>query len=315
MQHFPFSLEQLRILKAIKTEKNFKAAAKKLYLSQPAITLQIQKLENKLDFPIFERSKKQICFTRTGELILDYATRILVLCEEANKALLSLKNIKRNKLIIGSSNTTGTYLVPKIIGLFCKRYSYAKIKLEINSTYRTTWGVANGEIDIAIVGGRVTNELSQLVQIKPFVEDELVLIIPKFHHLNKLRKINKDDIYELKFIGLNKHSIIRENIDKVLDQNNIESKRLKIIIELNSIEAIKNAVQAGLGVAFVSIFVLTDEIYLKSINLLQINNIKIKRTLSLIINSKTSKSNLFEKFHHHMISIFQISKYKKFLNL
>nr|QWK41849.1 lysR transcriptional regulator [Protohalopteris sp.] len=315
MQYFPFSLEQLRILKSIKAEKSFKAAAKKLYLSQPAVTLQVQNLEKKLDFPIFDRSKKQICFTRTGELVLDYATRILVLCEEADNAIMYLKDVNRNKLIIGSSNTIGTYLLPKIIGLFCRRYSYANINLEVNSTYPIAWGVATGEIDLGIVGGRVTNQFSKSIQIIPFVEDELVLIMPKFHPFNTFKLIRKEDIYELNFIALNKQSIVRENIDKVLDQNNIDSKRLKISFELNSIEAIKSAVQAGMGVAFISIFVLTDEIYLKNINVVKIKSIKIKRTLSIVINSKTSKSKLSRKFHHHLISLFQNHKYKKFLNL
>lgn len=317
MKNFPFSLDQLRILKAIKTEKSFKGAAEKLYLSQPAISLQIQKLESKLNFPVFERFNKQTNFTKSGELILDYATRILVLCEEANQSILYLKDVKRSKLLIGSSSTIGTYLLPKIIGLFCQRYSYANIKLEVNSTYRTAWAVANGEIDLGIVGGEIPNELYPLIKIMPFVEDELVLILPKFHRVNRLKKIRKEDIYELKFIGLTKGSLIRETIDKVLDQNSVESTRLKIIMELNSIEAVKSAVQAGLGVAFVSIFVLTDEIYLKSINIIKIKNVKIKRTLSIVVNSKTAQSKLFGKFYHHMISIFQKNKniYKKFLNL
>nr|YP_011007009.1 putative RuBisCO transcriptional regulator [Phaeostrophion irregulare]WAM64296.1 putative RuBisCO transcriptional regulator [Phaeostrophion irregulare] len=315
MQHFPFSLDQLKILKAIKTEKSFKKAAEKLYLSQPAISLQMQKLEQQIDFPVFDRAKKQTCFTTTGELMLDYAIRILVLCEEADKALLYLKDIKKSRLLIGSSYTPGTYLVPKIIGLFCKRYSYANIKLEVNSTSRTSWGVANGELDIGIVGGEVPNELHGLLQIMPYIEDEIVLILPKSHRLSILKTVAKEDLYKLKFIALKKNSIIRKNIDRILEKNRIESQRLNIHLELNSIEAIKSAVQTGLGVAFISIFALTDEIYLKGINLAKIKDIKVKRIVSIIINRKTCKSKLFEKFNQHIISILKKGKYKAFLKL
>nr|YP_011007638.1 putative RuBisCO transcriptional regulator [Syringoderma abyssicola]WAM65067.1 putative RuBisCO transcriptional regulator [Syringoderma abyssicola] len=308
MKYFPFNLDQLRILQAIKSEKSFKSAAQKLYLSQPAISLQIQKLENKLDLPIFERDKKQICFTGTGELILDYATRILILCEEANKAILYLKDIKRSRLIIGASHTVGTYLLPKIIGLFCKRYPYTNVKLEVNSTYRTSWGVANGQIDIGIVGGEVPNELYPLLEINSYVEDELLLILPKFHSLIALKKMGREDLYELKFIALKKNSITRNVIDKILEKNNIESKRLKVELELNSIEAIKSAVQAGLGVGFVSIFALTDEIYLKNVHVAKIKDIKIRRILSIVANPKSYKSKLFGKFHQH---IFDLLKKKK----
>ena len=110
MKYFPFSLEQLRIIQAIKNETTIKQAAKKLYLSQPALSLQIQKLEYEIDSPILDRRKKQIYFTFTGELILDYADRILRLCEEADKAVVYLKKLKRISLTIGSNEIVGTYI-------------------------------------------------------------------------------------------------------------------------------------------------------------------------------------------------------------
>ena len=315
MKYFPFSLEQLRILRAIKNEKSLKEAAKKLYISQPAISLQIQKLEAQLDSPLFEREQKQVCFTSTGELILDYAARILVLCEEANKSLLYLKDIKRNKLIIGSSNTTGTYLLPKIIGLFCRRYSYANVKLEISSTNRTSWSVANGQIDIGIVGGYIPKELHQSLQIKKYVNDEIGLILPKFHKLGRLNSISKHDVYDLKFITLKTHSLSRKVMDRILNENKIESSRLRIELELNSIEAIKSAVQAGLGAAFISIFALNDELKLKKIQLLKVKETKINRALSIISNPKGYRSKLLEKFDKHCFDLLTKSLYIKFLNL
>lgn len=315
MQHFPFNLEQLKILKAIETEKSFKGAAYKLYLSQPAISLQVKRLEYKLGFLIFDRSRKQICFTKTGKLLLDYSTKILLLCKEAEEALLNAENINKNKLIIGSSQTVGTYLLPKIIGLFCRRYSYAKIKLEVNSTSRVSWGIVNGQIDIGIVEEEIPNQLYGLLKSTPYVEDELILILPRFYRLNISKKIIKENLYELNFIALQKSSNLRQNLDKILNNNNIEAKRLRVKLELNSIEAIKNAVQAGLGVAFVSIFTLTDDIYLRSISLAKIENIKVKRTLSIILHSNTHKTQLFRKFYQYIMNLFNRNKRQILLNL
>ena len=122
MSNFPFNLDQLRILKAIAVEGSFKKAAKKLYLSQPAISLQIQNLELQLDVPLFERDKKQVYLTDAGRLLLRYGNRILALCEETYRAIEDLQDLQGGTLIIGASQTTGTYLLPRIIGLFRQRY-------------------------------------------------------------------------------------------------------------------------------------------------------------------------------------------------
>ena len=107
----PFTLQQLRILKAVATEKNFTKAAETLYLSQPSLSKQIKKLEKNLDILLINRESNKISLTENGKVLLQYSERILALCEESCRALIDLKNGERGNLTVGASQTIGTYLM------------------------------------------------------------------------------------------------------------------------------------------------------------------------------------------------------------
>nr|YP_011005393.1 putative RuBisCO transcriptional regulator [Chorda asiatica]QWK43137.1 lysR transcriptional regulator [Chorda asiatica]WAM62256.1 putative RuBisCO transcriptional regulator [Chorda asiatica] len=316
MKYLPFSLEQLRTIQTIKNEGTVKQAAKKLYLSQPALSLQIKKLESGIKSPILDRKKRKIYFTRTGELILDYADKILNLCEEADKAILYFKNLKRISLNIGSNYTIGKYILPKIINLFCKRYSYAHIKLEISDTNTIAWDIINGKIDIGIViEEELPKELYSSLYGTPFFLEEIVLILPKSYKLKGSRNITKTNLYNLNFITLKPHLRRRKLMDDLLERYQIDTKQLKIKLQLNSIQAVKRAVQAGLGVSFVSTLMIQDELYSKRLTSVTVNSRKIHERVRLIVNLKTSQSKLSKNFYNYCFGILKTSSYIKFLNL
>ena len=263
----PFTLQQLRILKAVATEKNFTKAAEVLYISQPSLSKQIKTLEKNLDILLINRENNKISLTENGKVFLQYSERILALCEESCRALIDLKNGDRGSLTVGASQTIGTYLMPRVLALFAQNYPQIDLKVQVNSTRLIANNVLNREIDIAVVGGEIPNELRKNLTIKHFVEDELSLIISKSHPFAKKKKINKENLYYLNFITLNSNSTIRKFIDNILIQNGIETKQLKIIMQFNSIEGIKTAVSLGLGAAFVSSSAIEKEIELKTIKL------------------------------------------------
>ena len=299
----PFTLQQLRILKAIATEKSFTRAAEVLYLSQPSLSKQIKTLEKNLDTSLINRESNKISLTKNGKVFLQYSERILALCEESCRALIDLKNGDRGNLTIGASQTIGTYLMPRVLALFAQSYPQINLKVQVNSTRIVARNIMNREIDLAIVGGDVPNELKKKLTVEPFVEDELTLIISKLHPFAKKKKINKNDLYHLNFITLNSNSTIRKFVDSVLKQNNIETKQLKIVMQLNSIEGIKTAVSLGLGAAFVSSSAIEKEVELEKIVVVKIDNIKITRTLSIISNPECYKSKAFELFYKELCSL------------
>ncbi|MGI2907587.1 LysR family transcriptional regulator [Tolypothrix sp. VBCCA 56010] len=304
MSDLPFTLDQLRILKAIAVEGSFKRAADSLYVSQPAVSLQVQNLERQLDVPLFDRGGRRAQLTEAGHLLLSYGEKILTLCQETCRAIEDLQNLQGGTLIVGASQTTGTYLLPRMIGMFRQKYSDVAVQLHVHSTRRTAWSVANGQVDLAIIGGEIPGELAESLEIIPYAEDELALILPVLHPFAKLETIQKEDLYKLQFIALDSQSTIRKVIDQVLARNDIDARRFKFEMELNSIEAIKNAVQSGLGAAFVSTSAIAKELQMGVLHRAPIEGVVVKRTLWLIFNPNRYRSKAAEAFSQEILPQF-----------
>jgi DNA-binding transcriptional LysR family regulator len=295
----PFTLQQLRILKAVGREKSLTKAAKLLYLSQPLLSKQMKALEQNIGITILNRENNKISLTENGTVFLQYAERILTLCEESCRAITDLKNGERGNLTVGASQTIGIYLMPRVLALFAQTYPQISLNVQVSSTRIIAKNLRNREIDIAIVGGAIPEEFKKNLKIEDFVEDELTLIVSKSHPFVK-KKITKKDLYHLNFITLNSNSTIKKFIDTILIQNQIEINQFKIIMQLNSIEGIKTAVSLGLGAAFVSSSAIEKEIELKTIEILKIENLRITRTLSILSNPKCYKSKAFNFFYNEL---------------
>jgi DNA-binding transcriptional LysR family regulator len=164
--------------------------------------------------------------------------------------------------------------------------------------------VANGQVDLAIIGGEIPAELQESLQIIPYAEDELALILPVLHPLAKADTIQRDDLYKLQFIALDSQSTIRKVIDAVLTRCDIDTRRLKIEMELNSIEAIKNAVQSGLGAAFVSVSAIAKELQMGVLHRALIEGVVVKRTLWVIFNPNRYRSKAADAFIREILPEF-----------
>ncbi|MGB0562012.1 MAG: LysR substrate-binding domain-containing protein, partial [Spirulinaceae cyanobacterium] len=239
-----------------------------------------------------------------GHLLLSYGEKIISLCQETCRAIEDLQNLQGGTLIVGASQTTGTYLLPRMIGRFRQRYPDVSVQLQVHSTRRTSWSVANGQVDLAIIGGEVPAELQDTLHIKPYAQDELALVLPAGHALAKAETIPREDLYKLNFITLDAQSTIRKVIDQVLTRADIDPKRLKIEMELNTIEAIKNAVQSGLGVAFVSTSAIEKELKMKVLHRAAIEGVLVKRSLAVIINPNRYRSKAAEAFVREILPEF-----------
>jgi len=305
MIDIPFTLDQLRILKAIAAEGSFKRAADSLYVSQPAVSLQVQHLERQLDVPLFDRGGRRAQLTEAGQLLLSYGDRILSLCQETCRAIEDLQNLNGGTLIIGASQTTGTYLMPQMIGLFRKKYPDVSVQLHVHSTRRTAWSVANGQIDLAIIGGEIPADLQDSLEITPYAEDELALILPTSHPLAQMGSLPIEELFKLQFITLDSQSTIRKAIDRVLLDSGVDPRQLAIAMELNSIEAIKNAVQAGLGAAFISVTAIEKELQMGALQQVRIDGVVIKRMLLQIRNPNRYRSKATEAFCNEVLPVFR----------
>jgi len=298
----PFTLQQLRIFKALATEKSFTHAGEILFISQPSVSKQIKTLEDHLGILLLNRNGNKISLTDAGNIFLQYSERILALCEESCRALNDLKDGERGNLKIGASQTIGAYLMPRVLTLFAQIYPQINLNIDIDSTRLIAKKVADRIIDIAIVGGDIPSYLKNNLEIENFIEDELVLIIPKLHPFARMEKktVSKEDLYNLNFITLNSNSTIYKFINNILIKNDIQTKQFNVIMELNSVEAIKTAVSLGLGAAFVSSSAIEKEIELKTVEIIAIENLKITRTLSILTNTDSHRSKAFDLFYKQL---------------
>jgi DNA-binding transcriptional LysR family regulator len=296
----PFTLQQLRILKSVALEKNFTKAAKLIYLSQPTISKQIKILEENLGISLFNREKNKISLTENGKILLQYSERILALCEESCRSLVDLKNGERGTLKIGTSPIIGIYLMPKLLTLFNRSYPQINLKILINLTPITFKSIINKQVDIAIVDDETPNEFKKNLNLETFVEDEFKLIISKSHPFATKKNFLKDDLYHLNFLTLNSDSSIKKFIDNVLVQNNVDTKQLKVIMQLNSIEGIKTAVSLGLGAAFLSSSSIIKETEIQTIKILDIENFQMSQIISVISDPLCEKSKNFKFFYNDL---------------
>nr|YP_009505256.1 putative RuBisCO transcriptional regulator [Endarachne binghamiae]AXC47211.1 putative RuBisCO transcriptional regulator [Endarachne binghamiae] len=317
MKKFSFTLEQLKIIQTLKNQGNLTTAAKFLYLSQPALSLQIKTLEKNLDAKILIRKNKELYFTSEGELILNYALKILKLCEEVDSAILRLKKFKKFSLRIGSDKSIGESILLKLIDLFSKRYSYVLIELKISSTQNVSWGIVNGKLDIGIVqDDMVPRNLCNSLSLTPYFQDQMVLILPKVYEQKFPTNISEKNLQHLNFIVTKPYLQEREPVDKILKIfSSIYQKQLKINLELNSVKALKRAVKNGLGVSFLSTMLVKEELYSKSLHLLRVEGIDNYKQFTIIVNLKNNKSYLCEQFYNYCLVLSRSSFYNKFLNL
>lgn len=222
--------------------------------------------------------------TEAGRLLLSYGDRILSLCQETCQAIADLQNLQGGALVIGASQTTGTYFMPHLVGLFQQKYPEVAVQLHVHSTHQTCWNVMQGQVDLAIVEGEVSSEFREHLEVIPYTEDELALVLPTSHPLAQTETISKEDLYKLRFIALDSQSTTHKVIDQTLVRGDVDTQRLKVVMELSSIEAIKNVVQAGLGAAFVSTSAIEKELQLGTLHRVHIENVVIKRVVSVIFS-------------------------------
>jgi len=271
-------------------------AAKELYMTQPAISQTIIELEENLEVKLFERIKKKLILTHPGRILLNYSRRILILTEEAENTITDIAKMNQGRLRIGASMTIGTYLLPKIIKDFQTKYQNIELPFIIDNTSVIEEMILNNKIDLALVEGPIK---STEITIKPFFDDQMIIICSPQHKWAKRELIEPSEIEEEKFITREKGSGTREVIENTLVKFNL-SYQPKYI--LNNIEAIKKSVEANIGISILPEIAVKKEMEEDKIVKVSIEKIDFTRKFQLIYHRDKYHSNLFNEFVNHMFS-------------
>jgi len=285
------NFNQLRIFYSVAKNRSVTLAAKELFLTQPAVSIQIHLLEEDYRVKFFNRSGKGIKITEEGELLLSYAEKIFNLSDEADEALRQIRSLERGKLKIRSSMTIGAYYLPQLFEIFKLQYPNIVIQMDTGNSHEAIESVLSFKNDIGFIGIDYADK--HLVKI-PFIIERLVLITPPDHELTHKRIISFKDLNGQKMIMREKGSGTMEIIERELKKHRVS---VETVMELGSNEAIKQAVEAGLGVSIISSNVVKLEDKQGRIKILRFsNNRDIIRSFYIIYHKDKYFSPLLKEF-------------------
>ena len=291
------NFNHLRVFQAVAENLSYTQAAEKLFVSQSTVSIQIKKLEEELEVDLFEQFGKKIYLTEAGERLFTYTNRIFSLVVDAKLALRDLKGLNMGKLVIGASTTPGSYILPTVIGSFQEKYPNIDISLEISNTHQVQKKILANKLDFGVVGEEFI--MDPLLEVEPLLDDELVVIVPKGHLLAERQSITSEELLQHRFILRERGSSTREVFEEKI---NIKDKTLKVALQLNSLEAIKQAVVANLRISIVSKFAAEREVAAGRLFILRLTDLELIRQINLVYHKDKKLSPIVKKFMGHLKS-------------
>lgn len=249
--HRMASLENFRLVvfRAVAEQLSFRKAAEELYLTQPAVSLQIKALEEDVGVQLFDRTGPHIALTDAGRILLSYCDQVKALLAQTEHEIAALSGEHSGQLALGASTTIAQYVLPRLLGEFRHEHPRVCPTLISGNTEHIVEAIEKQQIELGFIEGPAR---SREVKTVPFLDDELVLIASTGHEWAERTSVSCSEISSIPLLMRERGSGTRHVIELALDRAGVKRKSLQIIMELDSSEAIKSAVDAGLGVGFVS---------------------------------------------------------------
>jgi DNA-binding transcriptional LysR family regulator len=264
------TFRQLRVFDAVARRRSYTRAAEELFLTQPAVSMQIRQLEESIGLPLFEQLGKQIHLTEAGRELYHYSRSIAQQLDEAEDVLEELKGVRRGKLRV-SVASTANYFATRLLAAFAQRHEGVTVSLDVTNRRGLLNQLGANETDLVIMG-RPPEELDLVTE--PFMENPLVVIAPLSHPLVGQKNIPLDRLQQETFVVRERGSGTRNAMERFFTDQGIE---LTTGMEMTSNEAIKQAVEAGLGLGIVSIHTLELELETKRLCVLDAQHFPIMR--------------------------------------
>ena len=283
---------RLQVFHAVAKQMSFTKAADVLFMTQPAVTFQIKQLEEYYNTRLFERGHGKISLTPAGDLVLDYAERILALSAELETRLKEMTGRISGPLLIGASTTIAEFMLPPILGEFKAHYPEVQAKLFVANSEAIENRVAEHTLDIGLI--EAPSHLPALLT-EACCEDELQVIVSPRHDLAHAKQVTPKQLAQYPYISREAGSGTREFSDLYFRKAGIRPEDLKVEMELGSPEALKGVVAAGLGFAIMSRIAVAKERKLGDLVALPLQP-RLIRTLSLVYPKEKFRSRLVNAF-------------------
>ncbi len=270
---------RLKVFRTVAHQLNFSRAADELLLTQPAVTQQIKALEEEYGLPLFDRTGGKITLAAAGAALLPFAERLKSISDEAYEAVTRTSGSPSGVLSVGESQTIGQYLLPKLIAAFDKENSRVTVTSISGNTDAILEALTNHRIQIAMIEGPA---LRKDLRIEPFMEDHLVLVVPAGHEWAE-QQITLQALSSAPMLMREFGSGSRRVVETALQKAGLKKKEIRIAMELDSTEGLLSAVEAGLGVTFVSRWAVRNQLALGTLSLARVEGLQLSRKLSLAL--------------------------------
>jgi DNA-binding transcriptional LysR family regulator len=247
-------MAQLEYFSKVVEEKSFSRAADKVFRTQPAVSIAIRRLEEEIGLPLLDRSQKSPVLTEAGQVVYDYAQRILGLRDQVAQAIAEIQSLKRGRIRVGANESTSLYLLPELILKFREQHPEVKVEISRYVSSRLPREVLERSVDFALMA---SEPMDRDIESFPVLKDELVLIVSPKHPLAGRSSVKIKELGKESFIA---HNVKSGSRVKVIEAFARQHTPLNITLELATIETIKRFVQKRIGLAFVPRMCVREEL-------------------------------------------------------
>ena len=289
---------RIRVFRTVAHHLNFSRAAEELWLTQPAVTQQVKTLEDELGVPLFDRSGGRISLTAGGKVLLPFADKMREVSDQAFAAVAETTGEQAGELAVGASQTIGQYLLPNFVAGFVKTYPRIRIIARSGNTEAMLDALLAHEIQLALIEGP---ERRKDLNIEPFLQDHMVLVVPASHEWAD-QEVDVEALKQQPLLIREFGSGSRRVVEKAIVAAGLQKKDLRIQMELDSTEGLLSAVEAGLGVTFVSRWAVRNQLSLGALKIARVRGLKLSRQFSIAYPAGPAPTGNLGAFHRFLFS-------------
>ena len=288
------TFRQLRVFNEVAKHLSFVRASESLHLTPPAVTMQVKELEGHVGMPLFERKGKQVSLTTAGEYMLVYARKILATLKDAEDAAARFQRAETGVLTIGMVRTAKYFMI-KLLAEFRAKHQGVELKLAMGNREQLVKMLQNNEVDIAVMG-RPPKELQ--TRAEPFAAHPHVFVAAPDHPLMHRGPLTVEDLRPYDFIVREQGSGTRAAMERFFSNARVE---VRLNMQLDSNETLKQAVMAGLGLGFVSLHTIGLELKQGLIGLLEVEGAPVVSAWNLVHTQSKLLSPAAEAFRYFVL--------------
>lgn len=307
----PLTIPALRGFVKLVDEGSFSGAAKRLGVTQPAISAQIRTLEEHFGTKLVMRSGRSWTPTAAGEQLYEHARELGAVADRLEESMGSFGTMPAGRLNVGASTVPGEFLLPRILSPFCEKYPAVRVCVQVGDSAHVAQQILLRRVDIAVMGAPLAVDKLELI---PFATDDLVLIASVDNGLSKMSKVHRDDLIFHPWVLREQGSGTRTMVTEAMAGVGLDPENLGVVLELGTTESVKRAVKANVGLSFISSYALEPAEVAEGgpLRVLNVPGVGAKRTLYVAVERGRPRRNSTEALLEFLSSEAVVEQIRKF---